>query len=149
MAEPTAPPSIYPELHIATPIKTIYRRLAVNAQKHDEIKLAESKANSIASHVSAALKDGNVSDEEFKLITEAVERYKQMKAHLRAGACKKHTEVLLYQETKKCPPTARRDEAHNSFLKKAEWTVKCSCVVSDVDNPRVYTPPEYEPCSYY
>ncbi|ELU08849.1 hypothetical protein CAPTEDRAFT_206037 [Capitella teleta] len=100
--------------------KFVSRRLAVRAQKHDEIHvLAESKANSIASHVSAALQDGNVSDKEVKLIIEEVERYKQMKAHLRAGARKKHTKVKLDQEKKKMLSSNKAERSPRQFHKKS------------------------------
>ena len=40
--------------------------LAVKARKHDEIRaLAESKLNTITEHISGALMDGRISDEEF------------------------------------------------------------------------------------
>ena len=52
--------------------KFIGRRLSVKAKKHDEVRvLAESKLNTIADHVSRALTDGQISDEEFRLIREA------------------------------------------------------------------------------
>jgi hypothetical protein len=49
--------------------KFISRRLAVKAKKHDQVRvLAESKLNTIACHVSTAMTDGKISEEEFRVI---------------------------------------------------------------------------------
>ena len=51
--------------------KIVGRRLAVKVKKHCEIRvLAASKLNTISDHVSRALMDGVISDDEFKLIVE-------------------------------------------------------------------------------
>ncbi len=61
--------------------KLVGRRLQVKAKKHDEIRLlAESKLNTIADHVSKALRDGVISDEEFCLVLNEIEKYGAMKA---------------------------------------------------------------------
>ena len=63
--------------------KFISRRLLVKVKKHDEIRvLAESKLNNIADHVSKALADGQISDEEFRLIIDEAQKYTQMKAEI-------------------------------------------------------------------
>ena len=47
------------------------------AEKHEKIKtIASAKLDTIASHVSKALSDNKVIDEEFKLILEELEKYK-------------------------------------------------------------------------
>ena len=98
------------------------RRLAVKARKHDEIRvLAESKLNTIADHVSAALMDGQISDEEFHLIVGEANKYNQMKAEIRAGALKAYAAVktpVLDEETKNSLIQRGRDEARASFMKK-------------------------------
>jgi len=67
--------------------KYVARRLAVKAKKHDEIRiLAKSKLNTVADHASSALMDGRISDEEFRLINDEVEKYGQLKAEIRSGA---------------------------------------------------------------
>ena len=49
-------------------------------EKHENIKtIASTKLNTIASHISEALSDNKVSDEEFQLILEELEKYKVMK----------------------------------------------------------------------
>ena len=49
--------------------KYVGRRLATKVKKHGEIRvLANSKLNKVAVHVSSALKDGEISDREFRLV---------------------------------------------------------------------------------
>jgi len=102
--------------------KFVRRRLAVKAQKHGEVRvLAESKLNTIANHVSTALLDGQISDDEFRLITDEVAKYHQMKLEIRAGAQKMHAGVappVLDEETKNALIQRGRDEARASFIKK-------------------------------
>jgi len=94
--------------------KFVSRRLSLKAKKHDEIRvLAESKLNTIASHVSEALIDGKISDEEFRLIMDEVAKYAQMKAEIRTGST-----VMLDKEAKKSLIQQGRDEARASFIKK-------------------------------
>jgi hypothetical protein len=58
--------------------------LLVKAQKHIRIMmLAELKINTIAGHVSKALKDNHVSDEEFALILSELTKFSQMKDEIR------------------------------------------------------------------
>ncbi len=65
--------------------KFVGRHLAVKAKKHDQVRvLAESKLSTITDHVSRALMDGQISDEEFHLIIEELKKYDQMKAEIRA-----------------------------------------------------------------
>ena len=99
--------------------KFVGRRLAVKARKHDEIRvLAESKLNTITDHVSGALMDGRISDEEFRLIADELEKYSQMKSEIRARAKKAHAAIQLDEETKNSLFQQGRDEARASFLKK-------------------------------
>ena len=66
--------------------KFIGRRLDAKARKHDQIHvLAESKLNTIADHISTALTDDKISEEEFRLIVSELEKYDQMKAEIRRG----------------------------------------------------------------
>ena len=108
--------------------KFIGRRLSVKAKKHDEVRvLAESKLNTIADHVSRALTDGQISDEEFRLIIDEVQKYTQMKAEIRTGAQKAHAAVTLDEETKNSLIQQGRDEARASLMEKltGPWVV-CS-----------------------
>ena len=108
--------------------KFIGRRLSVKANKHDEVRmLAESKLNTIADHVSRALTDGQISDEEFRLIIDEAQKYTQMKAEIRTGAQKAHAAVTLDEETKNSLIQQGRDEARASLMEKltGPWVV-CS-----------------------
>ena len=99
--------------------KFIGRRLSVKAKKHsDLVVLAESKLNTIADHVSMALTDGAISDEEFRMVVDEVSKYAQMKAEIRVGAKKAHAAVTLDEETKNSLIQRGRDEARASFMKK-------------------------------
>ena len=108
--------------------KFIGRRLSVKAKKHDEVRvLAESKLNTIADHVSRALTDGQISDEEFRLIIDEAQKYTQMKAEICTGAQKAHAAVTLDEETKNSLIQQGRDEARASLMEKltGPWVV-CS-----------------------
>lgn len=99
--------------------KFVSRRLSVKAKKHsDLVVLAESKLNTIADHVSSALADGQISNEEFRMVIEEAHKYAQMKADIRAGAKQAHAAVTLDEETKNSLIQRGRDEARASFIKK-------------------------------
>ena len=99
--------------------KFVGHRLTVKAKKHDEIRvLATAKLNTIADHVSRALMDGQISDEEFRLILDEESKYDQMKAEIRAGAQKAHAAVTLDEETKNSLIRQGRDELRAVFIKK-------------------------------
>ena len=99
--------------------KFVSRRLSVKAKKHsDLVVLAESKLNTIADHVSRALTDGQISDEEFRLIIDEAQKFTQMKSEIRVGAKKAHAAVTLDEETKNSLIQRGRDEARASFIKK-------------------------------
>ena len=99
--------------------KFVSRRLSVKARKHDEVRvLALSKLNTITDHVSGALLDGKISDDEFRLIVAEVSKFDLMKAEIRAGARKAHAAVQLDEETKNTLIQRGRDEARASFMKK-------------------------------
>ena len=85
------------------------------AEKHEKIKMiASTNLNTIASHISNALSDNKVTDEEFRLILEELEKYKVMKEEVRSKTKKKiatETEESLIE---------RRQEARESFRKLVE-----------------------------
>ena len=96
--------------------KSIGRRLAVKAKKHNDVRiLAECKLNTIAGRVSSALMDGRVSDEEFCLIVDEVNKYSLLKSEIRARAKKSHA---IDAEAKTALIQRGRDEARASFIKK-------------------------------
>ena len=104
---------------LGTSGRFISRRLAVKAKKHDQIRvLAESKLNTIADHVSTALIDGQISDDEFRLIVNEVAKYNQMKSEIRAGSRKVHAGITLDKKTKNSLIQQGRQEARESIMKK-------------------------------
>ena len=92
----------------------VVRKTTIRAEKHLKIKtLGSAKLNTIASHVSKALAD--VSDEEFKLIMEELEKYKAMKEEIRNNTKKK-----LKEEEKESLIERGRQEARESFRRLVE-----------------------------
>ena len=70
--------------------KFVDKKLKSKEEKHRTIHiLAESKLNTIHNHISKAIEDGWISDEEFKLILEEAEKYRIMKEDIRKKARKK------------------------------------------------------------
>ena len=62
-------------------------RLCTKAKKHDEIwVLAESKLDTISDHISHALKDGSIGNDEFSMILDEVAKYRMLKDQIRARA---------------------------------------------------------------
>ena len=94
------------------------RRLHIKAKKHDEIRvLAESKLNTISDHISRALKDNQISDEEFRLILGEVDKYNRMKAEIRARAVHAHASVKIDEAEKKRLIQQGREEAQAELVK--------------------------------
>ena len=66
------------------------RKVTLKAIKHKEIRaLAAGNLKLIASHISKALTDDFISNEEFNLILEVMEKYKEMKEEIRNNTKKK------------------------------------------------------------
>ena len=81
------------------------------AEKHEKIKtIASTKLNTIASHISKALSDNKVTDEEFQLILEELEKYKEMREEVRSKTKKKKA-----TETEESLIERGRQEARESF----------------------------------
>ena len=101
--------------------KYVGRRLATKAKKHDEIRvLADSKLNTVADHVSTALKDGEISDPEFRLVLDELAKYNGMRDEIRAGARKAYDTVALDTATKNELLQRGRSEARLSFMRKLQ-----------------------------
>ena len=90
------------------------KRSTSKAEKYEKIKkIASTKLDMISSHISKALSDNKVVDEEFRLILEELEKYKVMKEEVRTKTKKKtETEESLIERG--------REEAHESFWKLVE-----------------------------
>ena len=92
------------------------KKTTTKAEKHLKIKtLAMAKLDTIASHISKALMDDFISDEEFKLIMEEMNKYKEMKEEIRSNINKK-----LKSEEEKSLIEKGRQEARESFRKLVE-----------------------------
>ena len=92
------------------------KKATTKAEKHLKIKtLAMAKLDTIASHVSKAMMDDFISDEEFKLIMEEMNKYKALKEEVRINTKKK-----LKTEEEESLIEKGRQEARESFRKLVE-----------------------------
>ena len=92
------------------------KKATTKAEKHLKIKtLAVAKLDTIASHVSKALTDDFISDEEFKLIMEEMDKYKALKEEIR-----NNTKKILKKEEEESLIERGRQEARESFRKLVE-----------------------------
>ena len=92
------------------------RKTTLKAEKHLKIKMtASTKLDTIASHISKAMMDNYISDEEFKLIMEELNKYKAMKEEIRSDTKKK-----LKIEEEESLIKKGRQEARESFRKLVE-----------------------------
>ena len=92
------------------------KKATTKAEKHLKIKtLATAKLDTIASHVSKAMMDDFINDEEFKLIMEEMEKYKAMKEEIRNNTKKK-----LKTEEEESLIERGRQEARESFRRLVE-----------------------------
>ena len=92
------------------------KKFMSKAEKHEKIKtIASAKLDTITSHVSKALGDNKVTDEEFQLILEELEKYKVMKEEVRTKTKKK-----IATETEETLIERGRQEARESFRKLVE-----------------------------
>ena len=86
------------------------------AEKHEKIKtIASTKLDKISSHISKALSDNKITDDEFQLILEELEKYKVMKEEVRVKTKKKIATELEDTLIEK-----GRQEARESFRKLVE-----------------------------
>ena len=92
------------------------KKATTKAEKHLKIKtLATAKLDTIASHISKAMMDDFISDEEFKLIMEEMEKYKALKEEIRNNTKKK-----LKTEEEESLIERGRQEAMESFRRLVE-----------------------------
>ena len=92
------------------------RKSTSKAKKHEKIKtIASTKLDNISSNISKALSDNKVTDEEFRLILEELEKYKIMKEKVRAKTKKK-----IATEMEETLIERGRQEARESFRKLIE-----------------------------
>ena len=92
------------------------KKATTKAEKHLKIKtLATAKLDTIASHVSKAMMDDFISDEEFKLIMDEMNKYKTLKEEVRNNTKKK-----LKTEEEESLIEKGRQEARESFRRLVE-----------------------------
>ena len=92
------------------------KKATTKAEKHLKIKtLAMAKLDTIASHISKALTDDFISNEEFNLIMEEMNKYKALKEDIRNNTKKK-----LKTEEGESLIERGRQEARESFRKLVE-----------------------------
>ena len=92
------------------------KKATTKAEKHLKIKtLAIAKLDTITSHISKALTDNFISDDEFKLIMEEMDKYKALKEEIRNNTKKK-----LKTEEEESLIERGRQEARESFRKLVE-----------------------------
>ena len=94
----------------------VVKKTTTKAEKHQKIKtLAAAKLDTIASHISKAMKDNYISDEEFNLIMEELNKYKAMKQEIRSN-----TKKRLKTEEEESLIERGRQEARESFRRLVE-----------------------------
>ena len=92
------------------------KKATTKVEKHLKIKtLAIAKLDTITSHISKALTDNFINDEEFKLIMEEMDKYKALKEEIRNNTKKK-----LKTEEEESLIERGRQEARESFRKLVE-----------------------------
>ena len=92
------------------------KKATTKAEKHLKIKtLATAKLDTITTHISKAMMDNFISDEEFKLIMEEMDKYKALKEEVRSKTKKK-----LKTEEEESLIERGRQEARESFRKLVE-----------------------------
>ena len=94
-------------------VKLIRRKLMTKTQKHCNVQtIAESKLNSIKDIVSKALQDGEISEGEFKMVLNEMEKYSELKQEIKTT---KNIEIT--DEEKKKLIEQGRMEAMNTTQK--------------------------------
>ena len=97
-------------------VKLVRRKLTNKSKKHYEIKtMAECKLNSIKDLISKSLTDGQISEQEFKLVLDELEKFNKMKENIKSKNLK---EIMNDDERKKL--IEDKEARVRSELKKME-----------------------------
>ena len=100
----------------------VSRRRSAKAAKHEAVRvLATSKLNTVYIHISKALEDCIISDDEYRLVLEEVEKYRTMKEELRHKSAAAGS--VVDEETKNSLIQRGRDEGRACFAEtiKNSW----------------------------
>ena len=93
----------------------VSKKTAIKAEKHLKIKmLASAKLDTIKTHVSKALVDNHISNDEFNLIMEELNKYKAMKEEIN------NSKKRIKEEEEESLIEKGRQEARESFRKLIE-----------------------------
>ena len=115
-------------------VKLIRRKLMTKTQKHCNVQtIAESKLNSIKDIVSKALQDGEISEGEFKMVLNEMEKYSELKQEIKTT---KNIEIT--DEEKKINRT-RVDRSNEHYTKKFKTCVICFTNIYEYDKPPAYS----------
>ena len=94
----------------------LVRKTTLKAEKHLKISmLAKAELDTISTHISEALMDNKISDDEFKLVMEELNKYKAMKEEIRSNTKKK-----IKEEEEQSLIERGRQEARESFRELVE-----------------------------
>ena len=94
----------------------VVKKTTIKAEKHLKISmLAKAKLDTIASHISEALMDKKISNDEFKLIMDELNKYKAMKEEIRSN-----TKKRIKEEEEASLIERGRQEARESFRRLVE-----------------------------
>ena len=94
----------------------VVKKTTIEAEKHLKISmLAKAKLDTIASHISEALMDNKISNDEFKLIMDELNKYKAMKEEIRSN-----TKKRIKEEEEASLIERGRQEACESFRRLVE-----------------------------
>ena len=89
----------------------VSKKLILKAEKHEKIKvLADSKLNTINDYISKALIDGDISDKEYELVLNELEKFKLMLEQIRTKV-----RGQIDEQTKESLINQGRKEAIKSF----------------------------------
>ena len=94
----------------------VVKKTTIKAEKHLKISmLAKAKLDTIATHISEALMDNKISDDEFKLIMEELNKYKAMKEEIQSN-----TKKRIKEEEEASLIERGRQEVRKSFRRLVE-----------------------------
>ena len=116
-------------------VKLIRRKLMTKTQKHCNVQtIAESKLNSIKDFVSKALQGGEISEGEFKMVLNKMEKYSELKQEIKTT---KNIEIT--DEEKKKINRTRANGSNEHYTKKFKTCVICFTNIYEYEKPPAYS----------
>ena len=115
-------------------VKLIRRKLMTKTQKHCNVQtIAESKLNSIKDIVFKALQDGEISEGEFKMVLNEMEKYSELKQEIKTTK-----NIEISDEEKKINRT-RANGSNEHYTKKFKTCVICFTNIYEYEKPPAYS----------